>query len=82
MTSYHAKVMLCVTLLHFYYPPILTTLSSGVGPMLFRVKRTTAGDFVTFMRVTVVLISSGIVIHAVIYLHFSLSVVFEGNMTS
>lgn len=76
MTPYNAKVMLCVALLYSYYRLIFTAISvsPGAGPMLLRVKRAAAVDFITYVKVTiVVLISSGIVMHAVIYPDFPLN---------
>ena len=76
MAPYTAKVMLCIALLYFYYRFIFIALpiSSQLGPMLYRVKRMTTVDFVNYMRVTIlVIISNGIVIHAVVFPDYPLN---------
>lgn len=70
ITPYSAKVAICIALLYFYYRLIFVALpiSSDLGPMLFRVKRMITVDFMSYIRVTIlVIISNGIALHAAVY---------------
>ncbi|XP_022251000.1 protein ced-11-like isoform X2 [Limulus polyphemus] len=70
LDTYATKVLLCVALLYFYYRliAIYLPISPTLGPLLYRVKLMVVVDFLNFMRMTLlVIISGGIVIHAVIY---------------
>ncbi|GFR27034.1 transient receptor potential cation channel subfamily M member 2 [Trichonephila clavata] len=70
MSPYSVKVMLCLALLYFYYRLIFISfpISPDLGPLLYKIKRMTLVDFLSYMRVTMlVIISNGIVIHATIY---------------
>ncbi|XP_076316396.1 transient receptor potential cation channel subfamily M member-like 2 isoform X3 [Tachypleus tridentatus] len=76
LSPYTSKVLLCVALLYFYYRliAIYLPISPTLGPLLYRVKLMVVVDFVNFMRMTLlVIISGGIVIHAVLYPDYPLS---------
>ncbi|XP_054723861.1 protein ced-11-like [Uloborus diversus] len=67
---YTTRVILCLGLLYFYYRiiAIYLPISPTLGPLLYRVKLMVLVDFINFMRMTIlVIISGGIVIHAVMY---------------
>ncbi|KAF8787695.1 Transient receptor potential cation channel like protein [Argiope bruennichi] len=67
---YSTRVILCLGLIYFYYRIIYIYLpiSPTLGPLLYRVKLMVLVDFINFMRMTIlVIISGGIVIHAVMY---------------
>ncbi|GFR24844.1 protein ced-11, partial [Trichonephila clavata] len=68
--AYSTRVILCLGLIYFYYRIIYIYLpiSPTLGPLLYRVKLMVLVDFINFMRMTIlVIISGGIVIHAVMY---------------
>uniref|UniRef100_T1J9X5 Uncharacterized protein n=1 Tax=Strigamia maritima TaxID=126957 RepID=T1J9X5_STRMM len=70
ISSYSARVVLCIGLLYVYYRFIWIYLpiSPTLGPLLFRIKLMVTVDFVHFLRLTLLfIISGGIVIHSVIY---------------
>ncbi|XP_022254350.1 transient receptor potential cation channel subfamily M member 2-like [Limulus polyphemus] len=73
---YNERVLMCFGLLYFYYRliAIYLPLSPTLGPLLYKVKLMVTVDFVNFMRMAIlVIISCGVVIHAVIYPDFPLS---------
>ena len=70
------KVVLCIGLLYFYYRlfAIHLPISATLGPLLYRFKLMITVDFIHFMRMALILlISSGIVIQAVLYPNTELS---------
>ncbi|CAN7993898.1 unnamed protein product [Ixodes hexagonus] len=74
---YNGKVLICVGLLYFYYRQTLIYLpiSPQLGPLLYRVKLMVMRDFANFMRMALlVIISGGIVTHAILYPDFPISV--------
>ncbi|UYV68963.1 TRPM [Cordylochernes scorpioides] len=74
---YAARVILCIGLLFFYYRMITIYLpiSPTLGPLLYRVKLMVLVDFANFMQMTLlVIISGGIVMHAVLYPDYPFSV--------
>ncbi|XP_067129859.1 transient receptor potential cation channel subfamily M member-like 2 isoform X1 [Centruroides vittatus] len=76
LDPYNGRVLLCCGLLYFYYRiiAIYLPISPTLGPLLFRVRLMVFEDFVNFMRmVLLIIISGGIVIHAVLYPDFPLS---------
>ncbi|KAJ6217132.1 hypothetical protein RDWZM_008289 [Blomia tropicalis] len=73
---YTMKVVLCIGLLYFYYRlfAIHLPISATLGPLLYRFKLMITVDFIHFMRMALILlISSGIVIQAVLYPNTELS---------
>nr|UPO70949.1 sTRP4 [Mesobuthus martensii] len=77
LDPYHGRVLLCCGLIYFYYRiiAIYLPISPTLGPLLFRVRLMVLEDFVNFMRmVLLIIISGGIVIHAVLYPDFPLGV--------
>ncbi|XP_076343398.1 transient receptor potential cation channel subfamily M member-like 2 [Tachypleus tridentatus] len=73
---YNERVLMCIGLLYFYYRliAIYLPLSPTLGPLLYKVKLMVTVDFVNFMRMAIlVIISCGVVIHAVIYPDYPLS---------
>ncbi|XP_042900024.1 transient receptor potential cation channel subfamily M member-like 2 isoform X2 [Parasteatoda tepidariorum] len=76
-TPYTGKVILCIGLLYFFYRliAIYLPISPTLGPLLYRVRLMVFVDFVNFMRMTLlVIISGGIVIQAVLYPDYPLSI--------
>ncbi|XP_064474206.1 transient receptor potential cation channel subfamily M member 2-like isoform X2 [Ornithodoros turicata] len=74
---YTTKVILCSALLGFYYRQIVIYLpiSSTLGPLLYKVRLMVVQDFANFMRMALlVIISGGIVAHALLYPDFPFSV--------
>uniref|UniRef100_A0A1W7RAU8 Protein ced-11 n=1 Tax=Hadrurus spadix TaxID=141984 RepID=A0A1W7RAU8_9SCOR len=77
LDPYNGRVLLCCGLLYFYYRiiAIYLPISPTLGPLLYRVKLMVLEDFVNFMRmVLLIIISGGIVIHAVLYPDYPLSI--------
>lgn len=69
-SAYTARVIMCIALLYFYFRLMLVyfPISPTLGPLLYRMKLMVMIDFMNFMRLAMlIIISSGIVIHAVIY---------------
>ena len=67
---FYMKVILCIGLIYFYYRlfAIHLTISPTLGPLLYRFKLMVTVDFIHFMRMALILlISSGIVIQAILY---------------
>ncbi|GFT92083.1 protein ced-11 [Nephila pilipes] len=74
---YTGKVILCIGLLYFFYRliAIYLPISPTLGPLLYRVRLMVLVDFVNFMRMTLlVIISGGIVLQAVLYPDYPLSI--------
>ncbi|XP_065285092.1 transient receptor potential cation channel subfamily M member 5-like isoform X2 [Dermacentor albipictus] len=74
---YNGKVLICVGLLYFYYRQTLIYLpiSPQVGPLLYIVKLMVCRDFANFMRMALlVIICGGIVVHAVLYPDYPITV--------
>ncbi|CAL1261896.1 unnamed protein product [Larinioides sclopetarius] len=74
---YTGKVILCIGLLYFFYRliAIYLPISPTLGPLLYRVRLMVTVDFVNFMRMTMlVIISGGIVLQAVLYPDYPLTV--------
>lgn len=73
---YGMKVILCTGLLYFYYRLfyIYLPISPTLGPLLYRFKLMVSVDFIHFMRMALILlISSGIIIQALLYPNTELS---------
>ena len=74
---YTMKVVLSIGLLYFYYRlfAIHLPISPTLGPLLYRFKLMITVDFLHFMRMALILlISSGIVIQAILYPDTELSI--------
>ncbi|GIX69306.1 protein ced-11 [Caerostris extrusa] len=74
---YTGKVILCIGLLYFFYRliAIYLPISPTLGPLLYRVRLMVMVDFVNFMRMTLlVIISGGIVLQAVLYPDYPLTI--------
>lgn len=70
ISPYTARVIMCLGLLYFYYRFIWIyfPISPTLGPLLYRIRLMVTNDFYHFLRLALLfIISSGIVIHSVIY---------------
>ncbi|GAB6022353.1 hypothetical protein CHUAL_006473 [Chamberlinius hualienensis] len=76
ISPYTARVIMCLGLLYFYYRFIWIyfPISPTLGPLLYRIRLMVMEDFVHFLRLALLfIISSGIVIHSVIYPDYPIS---------